>query len=96
MLHLRPAGTRTEQPQPRRDLIERQRHAQQPSALIEQRRVDVYKRQGHAAQQLRRERRARRGVQPAGHFGDAVRGARDDEALLRARHGLSLIHIYSL
>ena len=39
LLHLRPAGSRTEQPQPRRDLIERQRHAQQPSALIEQRRV---------------------------------------------------------
>ena len=39
LLHLRPAGSRAEQPQPRRDLIERQRHAQQPSALIEQRRV---------------------------------------------------------
>ena len=36
LLHLRPAGSRTEQPQPRRDLIERQRHA---SALIEQRRI---------------------------------------------------------
>ena len=39
LLHLRPAGSRAEQPQPRRDLIERQRHAQQPSALIEQLRL---------------------------------------------------------
>ena len=39
LLHLRPAGGRTEQPQPRRHLAQRQRHAQQPPALIEQRRL---------------------------------------------------------
>ena len=37
LLHLRPAGGRAEQPQPRRHLAQRQRHAQQPPALIEQR-----------------------------------------------------------
>ena len=35
LLHLRPAGSRTEQPQPRRDLIERQRHAQQAAARVQ-------------------------------------------------------------
>ena len=39
LLHLRPTGGRAEQPQPRRHLAQCQRHAQQPPALIEQRRL---------------------------------------------------------